>query len=539
MVIALVGAALAFDPWGATTDGRFATPKAFCLGLAALAAGVSLLRGPFAVEAFDLLAAAYFATGLAAAGLAAPSFQASATALAPQAAALLLLLAVRAAASSSPRFVAWAHGVLVATATALAALMLSEALGVVLFDHVMRRPGATLGNRNFAAAFVAMALPFAALRFARAPSLRRGLPLALGTIAVVLSRCRSVWLGLLLAAAVGAVAGIAWVARARRAAIATRLVAITVIVVASAGVAALAPWPGLAWRDSSPFAGSLERLDEADQGSGKVRLDQHRVAAALVADAPLLGGGPGTWADRAAAGAHVGAGRHAPPFGMLPTPHSDWLRVATESGLIGLAIIAALVVVALAKTRRRAAQAPAEACAVLAALVVAGVHATLDAPFFRPEALAALAVLVGALGRSPPVRVLAGRRARVARSLLAGATACAFALLALRLTGSAIARGDAAPDRLDLALSLYPRTDVADHRALRRGCTPGSLGFADDALALAPHQWGLLRFAERCARRLGQSARADDYGRRALEVEPHLIELERARVERGRLAAGP
>lgn len=45
VAVALVGTAFVFDPFGGVTVPPFATPKAFCLGVAALLAAVSLARG--------------------------------------------------------------------------------------------------------------------------------------------------------------------------------------------------------------------------------------------------------------------------------------------------------------------------------------------------------------------------------------------------------------------------------------------------------------------------------------------------------------
>jgi len=532
LVLALFGTILAVDPWGTTTDARFSAPKAFCLGLAAVAASGSLLRRPLVVERFDVLWAGYLGAGVLSAALAAPSFRASAAGLAPDVAALIVLLAVRAACARSSGFAARAHGLLVLAATALSAIVLCEALGAVPFHDLTRRPGATLGNRNFMAAFVAMALPLAALRFARAPSWLRAIPIVLAALAITLSRTRSVWLGAAVALVAVAAAGVALRGAnrggpPRRRPRARSMATIAAVAVAGVIVAVVVPWPGLAWREEAPFLGTVSRMGEIDRGSGKLRADQHRVAMALVADAPLWGGGPRTWPDRAARRAHAIRGAHAPPYGAQKTPHSDWLRVTSENGLIGLLFVAGLTVTVLAKLRRRLVAAPPEGLALLAALTVAGVHATVDVPFFRPESLAALAVLVGSLGPSPPLRHAPGPGAR--RAVLVGLTACAMVLVSLRLTASVLARPGASAARLDRALRLYPDADIARRRAVARGCSPEALAAVDDALALAPHQWGLLRFGQSCARRVGRPDLADDYGRRAMAVEPHALRTEPAR----------
>ena len=530
VALALVGTALAFDPIGGEIAPRFAAPKAFCLGLAGLLAAASLLRGPFVLETFDILAAAYFAGGLVSAALAAPSFRMSAEALAPELAAFFLLGGVRAA-SASPRFRTWGLTILVLTASAVALLVLAEGLGALLFEETMRRPGATFGNRNFAAAFVAVSLPIAALRFAERRPWIAAVPIFVGTIAVVLSRCRSVWLGLGLALLVGAAA--LALRCGRRSA---RPLAVTLaVVIAAVAVAAWVPWPGLAWRDDAPYLRSLTTMVESDRGSAKGRVDHVRIGLALIADAPMMGGGPGTWADRATGRAHVIAGSHAPPRGMQPSPQSDWLRVATDNGLLGLVLIIALTGLVLVKVRRRIGERPAEGCAVLAALVVTGVHSVFDAPFFRPEGLAALAVLVGTLGRSRPRVSVSGR---ASRAILVGLAACTAASLGLRLASAVLAHPGASANRLDLSFRLHPGTDVGTRRVRARPCGEDSLAAADEVLALGPHRWGVLRLAEACARRIGKTELADEYRRRALAVEPHLEELHAAR-RRGRPPAGP
>src|SRR5262249_34359062 len=61
--------------------------------------------------------------------------------------------------------------------------------------------------------------------------------------------------------------------KASRAGVATAIAVLSGIV-----VAAIVPWPGLHWRDDSPITASASRILEYDQGSGRLRMTQLRIA---------------------------------------------------------------------------------------------------------------------------------------------------------------------------------------------------------------------------------------------------------------------
>jgi hypothetical protein len=71
------------------------------------------------------------------------------------------------------------------------------------------------------------------------------------------------------------------------------------------------PWPGLRWSEPHPWFSSLVRLFEHDRGSGRVRVDQMRVALAMMRDHPWRAAGPGGWEDAASEEGHVVPGGHA------------------------------------------------------------------------------------------------------------------------------------------------------------------------------------------------------------------------------------
>lgn len=117
------------------------------------------------------------------------------------------------------------------------------------------------------------------------------------------------------------------------------LVAATVIVAAVAGAAWLAPSSSLANR----IQHSLLEYDSLDSARPKAtslseRLYWYRISAGLVAERPILGTGAGGFAAAFA--------ERAPQFPDMYTrnPHNEYLRVAVEFGVPGLALMLFLLI---------------------------------------------------------------------------------------------------------------------------------------------------------------------------------------------------
>ncbi|MFO1431505.1 MAG: O-antigen ligase family protein [Candidatus Competibacteraceae bacterium] len=532
LAIALLGTALLVFPNLSPVNEPFLAPKLLVLGLSGAAAAVILARSitdnRLALTGFDLALAGYFLVGLVAWAVRPGCAAQGALLLAKEAAAVLLLLAASRAARE-PRHAERLIGILILMGVLVAALALLEALGVALPWQGIRRPQSTLGNRNLVAAQVAIVLPLAGARLLAAPGVGRAAVVALLTLVTVLTRCRSLWLAVPAAGLI--TAALYAVARYRNVPVPSpnrrALTLATGSVFAAIVAAALLPWPGLHWTEPAPMLSSLQRLAAYNEGSGRVRVNQHQVGLAILAEHPLLGVGPGNWDDAAAAHAHAVPGEHAPPWTVALSPQSDLLRTAAERGLAGSACLlaAGVLLVAGAWRRMQRGEAPAGlTLALLAALIIAAIHGLLDAPLFRPASLTLIAVLAGLL-RDPRPRLSVPLPRPVQRGfLLALGTLIAvviglrtLAVLELRTGRDLIAAQRA-------ALAWFPDPAWAEEIIRTQGLA-GRCDAIQDLLASAqrwsPHHWGVWTIAAQCAGKRGADHEAADLLAVARRIEPH------------------
>ena len=191
----------------------------------------------------------------------------------------------------------------------------------VLFDaesaeraRLMRAPGGLLGNRNVAGQLLALAT---ALSFPCFAQRRQWRPLlVIIAAALTLTRCRTAWLALVAAA----IAALLLSPSKRRSAANGAWLAAGVI------FAALMP-TRLHWRDAHPLAATGARLLSLRDGSGALRVAQHRLVFHNLGDW-LRGWAPGSW--------HRVAGAVAPELARNYVPSSDYLRVLCDGGLPAL-----------------------------------------------------------------------------------------------------------------------------------------------------------------------------------------------------------
>ncbi|WP_338868343.1 O-antigen ligase family protein [Myxococcus stipitatus] len=408
-------------------------------------------------------------------------------------------------------------------ASGVAAVALCEAMGLRLPWALVRRPVSTLGGRNQVAAYVGFVLPLV-----MASLLRRPGPLAWGTttlltLVVLLTRARSVWLGLLLTGVVAFSWGWERVLRRGWSPRVPGLLA-TASALGTAVLLALGlPWHGLNWNESNPLTSSLQRLVEHDQGTGRGRLEQLGVGLAIARDAPLLGDGPGGWNDASARRAHVVSGRHAEAWGDDAAPRSEFVRALVETGLLGttaLLITVGFFVQARWKNWRRFALPPAAACALLVFVV----HALLDLPLTRPDTallVATIAALAGPRRASIRLPSAVARGSALLALIGIGGTAC----LGAGYYFTAVTRPVSDTWAMARAVRWIPRLEVAERLALQlardEGCFAARTALAD-ARGRAPHHTGLLCLAAACARDAGEPGLEKAAYESALRVEPHL-----------------
>ncbi|MBJ6759807.1 O-antigen ligase family protein [Myxococcaceae bacterium JPH2] len=508
---ALVGTALLIGVDGLETGDRFYLPKRLVLGAVAALLSLRWLVSPQEPPGMDRSLVAWggaLGVSFAAVVLGNSSLVPGFERLASDASAWVIALsAVRLARQERGRsalvsLLTWA-----AVLVALVALL--EALGLALPWGEIRRPASTLGGRNQVAGFVALILPLVVARFSRDGGRVWGVSaVILGTV-VVLTRCRSVWLGLGIAALM---VGVGLLRAPVSTDLRTRVLRVMLVCGVSVGLAVLIPWPGLQWKESRPFADSVSRLVEYDQGSGRYRIEQAQVSWAIVASSPLLGVGLTGWGDASSLYAHS-AGLHPHPYGDGRAPRSDLLRVLVETGLLGFAALMGWAWMLARRVRAEGAVVPG----LGAAFIVLATHALFDQPLLRAEQLAAMGVLVGLVlaGARTLAIPMAGRRIVLAGLMLLvmGGTGALGRYYWIAVKGPA------------RALVSTGHVEALARAALRmtrgRDCEAAA-PLLDRAVSDAPHLIGLLCLSAKCAEARGDLASAREFALRADSVEPHL-----------------
>lgn len=354
------------------------------------------------------------------------------------------------------------------------------------------RLGATFGSPAYLGAACCLLLPAnLAVALDRAAPRAWRSAAAIGsattTLAVLGSGARAAWVGL---AAALVVTGVARRVRRRSA------------VAGAAGVAVVLAVLALL----TPVGGRIGQAFDPDAPGGRGRLDEWRVAAAVLAGHPLTGVGPEGYriafaegVDRAYERAH----------GRDPLPdraHSGPLDLALAGGPLGLLAWSAAVA-ATAPSVRRALRAADATTAGLAAAVVAYVAGqVLLFPLAELEPVAAL--LAGLLTTAGAGGVPAAARARPDRSGATAARAALGMLAALALVAGGL---DVAADRrARQAVDALARDDTVravEHARAATGLRPdvlrnhlllaitleaddqgalAAIGAVDDALDLSP-----------------------------------------------------
>lgn len=420
----------------------------FALAAALLASG-RLARRDFAAREWlglaalgAMLVSALFATS--------PAYTLVPIALA--AASLAVMLGTAHRADERERWLGWLGGAVVV----VAALGLLESLGVGPGSLRGRAPSGPMGQRNALAHVLLLGSPLAWTLALRAATPRaRALwwaGSALVAAVVVITRSRAAW--------------VAFVPTALLFGLLTRPRALVAPLVGGA-VAFVSPVV-LAWKSAHPYTDTLRRLVEWRSGSGAGRLVEWKASLAAWADAPVFGLGPGQWFVEYGV---VHAGGH--------YAHSDLVGLLFERGLVGLALLVALAVMAALRWRGTA-----ELALVVPTLVAAGVVGLFDSvlPLPAPLLLVSCVAFVGARPGTTPVR---DRPAAAPFALACAATVSATASLLL-------ATADATPfTQLELAARLNPLDGELRHALAEGWASAGDLERA------RPHQDALKRLLPR------------------------------------------
>jgi len=279
-----------------------------------------------------------------------------------------------------------------------------------------RGPGGWLGNRNYNAHLVAIALPALwALCVATERRALRAASLAVlfaSAIVLVVTRTRAAWLALLVAIPMALALGVYFRASFARSAERFRTPGQRPVYMAAAVCVAgllfgtFVP-NQLEWSAANPVGDTLAGLTEYESGSGAGRLVQYRQTLEMVADRPLLGVGPGNWQAIYPLYEHETEDAGWGPVGTV-SPTSEWLGIASEMGLpalllllgwCGLAVWRGIAALGSARRGDACASSGSEpyALALLVTLAVVGILGALDALVMRPSSAFVLAVVMGAL----------------------------------------------------------------------------------------------------------------------------------------------
>lgn len=492
---------------------RFFVPKELVLHLTASAASLLALGAlrRMRLTRVDLLLLAFLgASGLSA--LLSVNGWAAWRALAITASGLLVFWtsrALREVGLGRPLVVGMALAAALAAATAL---LQAYGVNTALFTE-NRAPGGTLGNRNFVAHLSAAMLPvmlFAGLRAWRPLGfLIAASGSALCLAALVLTRSRAAWLGLLVVGVVLVAGLIACgpVRRSRR--YRARLLVLAVCAGAAVAAAVLLP-NALRWRSESPYLETARGVVNYREGSGRGRLLQYRNSMGLLAESPLLGVGPGNWQARYAA--HAGSGdpsldRSQPGITANPWPSSDWIALLTERGLLGggLGLLAGAGILLVSLRRIRGARDEEEGLAAITCVAtIAGVATVgaFDAVLLLAWPTLLTAASVGALWPAEAARpALAAPPLRVATvGMLAAGAALSAARGGGQLAAMAIYDGEPGRAGLERAATLDPgnfRVRMAAARDHGAG-SPGRCDHARAARELFPHSTAAQRLTRGC-----------------------------------------
>lgn len=339
---------LAAAPYKAFELDRYFVPKELVLHVCATVGALLCIgtRRKFSLTGVDLLLAAFLVTSILSAAFSTNRWLAErAVAISLSGGALFWIAGtLQRAGLARALVVALATGVVIAAATSLA-----QAYGVQSeYFSLNRSPGGTFGNRNFVAHLAAIGLPVILLVTLTA---RRGVGVLLGgggmaviAAVLVLSRSRAGWLAVIASATVAGLLAVLTRDRWTDGRTVRRLWVVGAA--ALAGVAAAAILPNrLEWKSESPYLDSAAGLVNYKEGSGRGRLVQYTNSLKMLRSNPLLGVGPGNWPVAYPKFASKGDPSLSQEDGMTsnPWPSSDWVAFLSERGIVGFALLVAVM----------------------------------------------------------------------------------------------------------------------------------------------------------------------------------------------------
>ena len=235
------------------------------------------------------------------------------------------------------------------------------------------RPGGILGNRNYAGEYLGLAIGVFLAFVVNKVAFYWRLFLIPFAMALVWTRSRTGWLAMACANAI-----FYWHVtplNKRRNIHAFGLLVIGMM------LAIFIPTT-LHWGDTNPYGSSLSHLMDVDSGSGAYRKQQYLETVRILAKSPWQGLGLGQWQRRL----------HAESTGLQVinrVPHSDYLRVAADLGLMGAFAMFLLFCCMSLQAWQQRREFP-ETLAFMAALWLVCLA---DVPLYRVESIALISAI--------------------------------------------------------------------------------------------------------------------------------------------------
>lgn len=400
-------------------------------------------------------------------------------------------------------------------AIAVAVTSLAQAYGIESdWFTLARAPGGTLGNRNFVAHIVAIALPFTVwcVLTAKRPVSAFAWSMGVGILAatLVLSRSRAAYLAVALTIVISLPLFLVSRKYWRDSLVGGRLARILLVTMLGGTIAVILP-NTLEWKSDSPYLDSARNVVDYESGSGRGRIAQYQNSLEMVSADPVFGAGPGNWPVRYPRFAPGGDPSLA-DNGMTanPWPSSDWVAFVSERGAVAavslLAVFAVMFFASLRKwrdlpTHEHVLMRVALAGTVVAAMVVSA----FDAVLLLPASAFLVWLMIGAATatpRKPNTVALDAGRWRYARVAVV-----ALATLAVARSGAQVmamssvgtggrTAGWVAAARLDPG-SYRINQRLADIYASRGQCSRAR-PYSRQALSLFPNSPPARRTARRC-----------------------------------------
>lgn len=391
-----------------------------------------------------------------------------------------------------------------AVALVLVSMCLFATVPDILFGFSWLSPyaprGGMIGVKNALTVFLAQLIPLLllALHLTREQASPQRLVkpvvstlLILSLYVVLVSRTRSAWIMLMVYAL-----GLALLHFKRRESASRDVLRDGFLSLACASALAAFLPTTLRWTDSSaPYLKSLSSLFSLEASSGRDSL--WRVASTMIANAPWLGNGTGSYASQWPGFiSQSGVAPGAFAFLRLDLPlFNDYLQAFVENGLLaGFLFVFLFLVVPVRLFFRQLSSSRTyslESCVLTLMCVAVSVDALVDYPFRRVETSLFFVTALGIVCRE--MAALRPRRATIGVCVMYGVSGCVVVGLALTMTCAFWLRTNATPgDRLSgvvRSISIWPFDTYYSNGTVRSLISENQQGEAEKLVSARRRFW--------------------------------------------------